>query len=147
MSAKSCSEWAEIRTTRGLPCAGSIAPVNLLGKLKPAFCAEIDIDERHVGAQIIDQLKCFRAADCRTYYGDPVGFKQFHGRLYEMRVVVDNYAPQRINPWHHWFSLLARSTGSIPASITPPHCLRSPWVIPAGRYRYQLGGNRYRERR
>jgi hypothetical protein len=124
----------------GLARAGCVAPVNLLGERKAAFCAEIDIDERHVRAQLINQLKCFSAAGCRTDYSDPVALKQVHGRLYEMRVVVDDYAPQRINPRHHRFSLPAVSTGSIPATITRSHCLRSPWVRSAGRYRYQLGG-------
>ena len=51
MSAKSCSECAEVRMTLG--ASMGVGAVQLLGEIESAFAAQIDVDQRDIRAQFV----------------------------------------------------------------------------------------------
>ena len=78
--------------------------MNPLDEIKPALLAEIDVDERHVGPQVLDTLQPFRRGRRHRHHADSLMLEQPCRRIEEIAVVVDNDATRPLTNCHE-FSL------------------------------------------
>ena len=96
MSAKSCSECAEVRMTLG--ASMGVGAVQLLGEIEPAFAAQIDVDQRDIRTQFFDPPDCLSDRRRDPDDRDPAALEQSRGYVNEHGVVIDDYAAQLVCP-------------------------------------------------
>jgi hypothetical protein len=90
-------------------------PMKPLDEIKPALLAEIDVDERHVGPQVLDALQPFRRGRRHRHHADSLMLEQPCRRIEEIAIVVDNDATRPLTNCHP-FSLGQRRTDRMEAS-------------------------------
>jgi len=90
-------------------------PMKLLDDVKTALLAEIDIDERHVGPQVLDTLQPFCGGRRHRHHADSLMLEQPCRRIEKIAIVVDNDATQLLTMSHR-FSVEQQRTDRMEAS-------------------------------
>ena len=85
--------------------------IELLCEIEATFASQVDVDERHVRAKLLDQPNGLGAVRSDADYIHSFSFQQRSCTLEEERAVVDYQASQK-----HYLSIAERHDGRIPAT-------------------------------
>jgi hypothetical protein len=85
--------------------------IELVGEIEAALASQVDVDERHVRAKLLDQLKGFGAVRGDTDYIHSFSLQERACALQEECAVIDDEASQK-----HYLRIADKADARIPAT-------------------------------